>query len=480
MNRLTLKKTAAFLTAMLTICSAAACGSTEGSAGASDGTETTTTVETVVVEDKGEVEAIPDDAEKEIRWLGTYDLNPSKGADKTVEMTLFNNKGGSVVWDQVIDSEKFDKLAAAIMSQKNVPDIFKYEWLAFPCQVVKDMYQPVDEIVDFDDTLWSDTKETADQFELAGKHYVAPISFEPTTFMMYDYDVISNEGLDDPYELYTNGEWNWDNWTDLMETFCSNATGEDQRYGINGWFNTQIIQQTGKTMINYDKETNTFVSNLNDPDIERAENMLYELGKKGYIYDTWTGSASNTLKGGNVLFYVMGTWAMTGSAGPKEGDDWRIVPMPSDPNTEEKYMTSAMTAYMWVKGSDKKDAVKTWFECCRIAATSDEYKEKGKEKFLNANPNWTEEMYQVIQDSSTTEFKQIFDYGYGISGTLSDDNVAEDGSCVTRKLYEYTNRTDDAGKQYTWSQLRETYGATVDSELKSINSAVADYIAKGN
>ena len=112
--------------------------------------------------------------------------------------------------------------------------------------------------------------------------------------------------------------------------------------------------------------------------------------------------------------------------------------------------------------------------------TSDEYKENGKEKFLNANPAWTEEMYQVIQDSSTTEYKQIFDYGYGISGTLSDDNVAEDGSCVTRKLYEYTNKTDDSGKQYTWSELRETYSPTVDSALKAINSAIADYIAKEN
>ena len=477
MNKITVKRTAAFLTALLTVGTVASCGS---AASSGSGEETTTTVETVVVEDKGEVDAIPDDAEKEIRWLGTYDLNPSKGADKTVEMTLFNNKGGSVVWDQVIDSEKFDKLAAAIMSKKNVPDIFKYEWLAFPCQVVKDMYQPVDEIVDFSDDLWADTKDTADQFELAGKHYVAPISFEPTTFMMYDYDVISNEGLDDPYELYTNGEWNWDNWTDMIATFCSNATSEDQRYGVNGWFNTQIIQQTGKTMINYDKENNQFVSNLGDPDIERAENMLYELGKNGYIYDTWTGNAANTLKGGNVLFYVMGTWAMTGTGGPKEGDDWRIVPMPSDPNTDEKFMSSAMTAYMWVKGSEKKEAVKAWYECCRIAATSDEYKENGKEKFLNANPAWTEEMYQVIQDSSTTEYKQIFDYGYGISGTLSDDNVAEDGSCVTRKLYEYTNKTDDSGKQYTWSELRETYSPTVDSELKAINSAIADYIAKEN
>jgi nicotinamide-nucleotide amidase len=52
MNRVVLKKTAAFLSALLTTCSAVACGSTAGNTGKSDCTETTMTVETIVVEEK--------------------------------------------------------------------------------------------------------------------------------------------------------------------------------------------------------------------------------------------------------------------------------------------------------------------------------------------------------------------------------------------------------------------------------------------
>jgi multiple sugar transport system substrate-binding protein len=294
--------------------------------------------------------------------------------------------------------------------------------------------------------------------------------------MMYDQDVIDNEGLDDPYQLYLDGEWNWDAWYDMMDTFCSNAKSGETRYGINGWFQTQIIQQTGKTMINYDKDTNTFTSNIDDPDIERAENMLYEIGKKGLVDTDWKGTASNALKDGTTLFYCMGTWAMTGKNGPKEGDNWRVVPVPSDPNTDEKYTTSDMLAYMWVKGSEKSEAVKCWFECCRIASTDETYQENAKQKFLNANPLWDEDMYQVYVDASSTDYNMVFDYGYGISSTLSSDSANEDGNCVTRKLYEFTNKTDDSGHQYTWSELRETYSATVDSELKSINKAIDDYI----
>ena len=172
MNKL--KKMLALTVAMLSAVSICSCGSSTGDG---DSEAPVTTVEKVDVEDTEEIENIADDAQKEIIWMGTYDLNPNekRGEDKSVEMTLFNNKGGSVKWSQVSDSEKFDKLASAIMSQQDVPDIFKYEWMAFPAQVLKDMYQPIDDLVDFDAPLWADTKVSADQFVMNGKHYVAPI-----------------------------------------------------------------------------------------------------------------------------------------------------------------------------------------------------------------------------------------------------------------------------------------------------------------
>ncbi len=465
-----IKKALALAVSVLSVVGIASCG---GSTGNDD--SKVSTVKKVEVQDTQEIADIPDDAEKEIIWMGTYDLNPNvrKGDDKTVEMTLFNNKGGTVVWNQVSDSEKFDKLASAIMSQKDVPDIFKYEWMAFPAQVLKDMYQPVDDIVDFDAPLWADTKASADQFVMNGKHYVAPVNFTVGTLMMYDYAVIEANNLNDPYEEYIDGNWNWDTWVDVMTEFCEGASGEEERYGINGWFQTQVIQQTGKTMVNY--EDGKFVSNLDDPDIERAEQMLYDIGKKGYVNANWLGNAKGALKNGDILFYCMGTWAMTGNNGPSEGDDWRVVPVPTDPNNDEKVMTADMLAYMWVRGSTKNEAVKTWFECCRMANTDEEYIANGREKFLNANPCWTDEMYDVFVDASSNENRFIFDYGYGISSTMSDDNANADGNCVTRKLYEFTNKEDESGKQYSWTELRQMYSATVDSELKTINEAVAAY-----
>ena len=213
-----IKKTAALAAALVLTASLCACGGESESAAK----ETVTTVKKVEVNDTEEIDAISDDAQKELVWMGFYDLNPdeSKGEDKSVEMTLFNNKGGTIKYNQVAYEERFDKLASALLSNNDVPDLFRYEWMAFPAQTIKDMYQPVDSIVDFDSPMWAETKATADQFVLGGKHFVAPISVSVGCMMAYDKDIIEANGLDDPYEEYLAGSWDWDTWTSMMSEFC--------------------------------------------------------------------------------------------------------------------------------------------------------------------------------------------------------------------------------------------------------------------
>ena len=421
------------------------------------------------------IEAIPDGAQKELIWMGTYDLNPAKEEDeKSVELTLFEKKGGSIKWIEVWDDQKFDKLATAITSGKDIPDIFKYEWLAFPSQVVTGMYQPVDDIVDFNADIWSDVKPTAEQFSLKGKHYVAPISFSVGTLMMYNKDIIDNEGLEDPYELYKKGEWNWDTWYDIMSSFKANASGEEERYGIAArWFAPQLVQQTGQTIVTY--EDGVFKNNLNNPDLERAENLLYNLGKEGLVDMTYYGSAKSCFTAGTTLFYNMGTWAMSGTNGPTASDNWKVVPIPADPQSDEKYMSSDMLAYMWVKGSTAKEAVKCWFECSRVANFDENYQQTTKEKFLADNPGWDEEMYQVKLDASSSEYKPVFDFGYGISSILAQDDSKTGTNAPMSALYEDIFKLDENGSQRTWSAMKNKYTGTIDSELKKINDKIKDF-----
>jgi multiple sugar transport system substrate-binding protein len=338
------------------------------------------------------------------------------------------------------------------------------------------MFQPIDSIVDFDDSMWADTKALADQFVLNGEHYVCPIETSALSVLTYNKDFIEANNLDDPYDLYMNGEWTWDAWYNTMDEYCSNAEGDEIRYGINGWFAPFIFQSTGQTLVKYDEQNDEYVSNITDPNFDRASTMLYDLQKNGMYYSDWIGSASDAFKK-NILFYAMGTWAVT----PKEGDNWGIVPMPRDPNTDEYYTTIDITAYMWVKGSQKSDAVKCWYECARVAATDQTYRDAGKEKFFVSQPYWTEEMYDMANvEPISDKFIKVVDPGYGISTLLSNDDAATNATreAVIPYMYSSVMKTDDDGVQFTWAKLRETYSSTIDSELKDFNDEYHKFIGE--
>ena len=114
----------------------AGCGSSSGSS-SSKAEDDFSATENVAVADTESIEAIPDGAEKEILYLGENDLNPTKGnPEKSTELQLFEGKGGKIKFQQTSNEDRFDNLAAAITANKDIPDIFKYEWLAFPSQVL--------------------------------------------------------------------------------------------------------------------------------------------------------------------------------------------------------------------------------------------------------------------------------------------------------------------------------------------------------
>jgi multiple sugar transport system substrate-binding protein len=449
--------------------SAASCGSKKEDKDSSSFEATNN----VKVEDDENISAIPDGSATELLYLGEGDLNPTAGNPETsTELTLFQKRGGSIKYSATTHDERFDKLAAAITANKDVPDIFKYEWIAFPSQIVREMYQPIDSIVDFESDLWSPTKNVADQFVLKGAHYVAPVGYEASAMLCYDNSVIESEGLDDPYQLYLDGEWTWSAWENIMTDYVGNAS-DTERYGVNGFFKNHFVQQTGKRLVEYDADSNTFVNNMKDPDIEKAENMLYDMNKKGLILGGWIGSASDCFSQ-NCLFYAMGDWAYTGNSGPKEGDNWAIVPIPASDDNPQKITTSNMTAYMWVKGSDKADAVKCWFECNRVAKTDPKYAETNKEKFMENNPYWTEEMYNVRSDVISDDYMMIFDYIFGISNTLGDEKSFDGNQKLADYIYGAVASTDEDGNQPTWAQIREQYSATVDSEIKDMNKRLSE------
>ncbi len=489
------KRLAAGLLAVLTAFSVASCGSSDSSG--SDNTESKADTDNstaaaddydfshedaVSVEDTEAIKGMDDvpEAERELVWLSYFDINPTRANPETrTDLDLFQKKGGSIKYDKTQSLEKYTKLADEILAG-SPPDMFWYEAnMTFPYNVTRGMFQPIEKLCDFNSDLWSDVKEIADTFVLNNEHYVAPINFVTTSVLTYDKNLIEAAQLDDPYELYQNGEWTWDTWVDMMKQYVSGATGDEIRYGVNGWFAPFIFYSTGETIIKFDADKQEYYNNMDNPALERAASLLYDIEKNQLYFHDWIGQASDCFNQG-ILFYAMGPWASSADHTPKDGEEWANVPIPQDPQADKNCIIPDINSYMWVAGSKKDVAMKTWLECAKTVYTDDKYKQIDKDKFFASNPNWTEEMYDVAWNLLYTDYyDKITDPGRAINTEISDDDAAttETKEAVNSYMYSSVMKQDENGAQYTWTQLKETYKPVIDRGIKEINEMYKKYLS---
>lgn len=449
------------ITASLTACGGSSEGTTETTTA-----DVTTTAATEWTGDSVEVEALDETLDvdingKSLKWLGIYDLNPTNDSpERSPELALFEDTyGAKIEYIPTTSDKRFEDLATNIMGGTS-PDIFAYEWRSFPCDIAKGQYQPIDSLVDWEDPKWADVKDTADSFIWKGEHYIAPLgySFNDTQVIMYNKSTIQSEGFEDPYEMYLNGEWDWNTFTDMMKTFVENGSSDGtERFGIGGWWANAFVYTAGETMVTYDGTK--FGNNLRSGKIEKAQGVLEDIFKNNLIKRGWIGGESAFVDD-SLLFYSMGTWAYNAAALSVPDDEIQIVPFPKDPDSDKYYVSNKVFAYMWVKGSENGDCVKAWLDCNRTVNYDEKYVEATKEKYLANNPGWTSEMYDIAMDFYDSEkFTQAYDYGYGLSTLMADD--------VMGVLYEGI-----ANEQFeSWVQAREEYYPIVDEEINVYNNA---------
>lgn len=458
------KKLAAGALALTMTASLTACGGS-GSEGETTDADVTTTSATEWTGDNVEVEALDETLDvdisgKSLKWLGIYDLNPTNDSpERSPELALFEDTyGAKIEYQPTTNDKRFDDLATSILGGSS-PDIFAYEWRTFPYDISKSQYQPIDSLINWDDPKWADVKATADKFIWKGEHYIAPLgySFNDTQVLMYNKTTIANEGLNDPYEMYLNGEWDWNAFVDMMKTFVeTNSTGSE-RFGIGGWWANAFVYTAGETMVTYDGTK--FGNNLRSQKIEKAQGVIEDIFKNNLIKRGWIGGESAFVDD-SILFYSMGTWAYNAAAKSRPDDVIQIVPFPKDPDSDQYYVSNKVFAYMWVKGSENADCVKAWFDCNRTVNYDEKYTEATKEKFLKNNDGWTSEMYDIAMDFyDEDKFVQAYDYGYGLSTFMSDTLMTELYEGIANEKFE------------SWVQAREEYYSIVDEEIAVYNDA---------
>ena len=380
------------------------------------------------------------------------------GQERPTPVALFEDiYGGKIRYVQTSLKNKYTTFSAMLLAGDEV-DMFEYEQGAFPKGVLSQQYQALDPYfrsmgMNYD--IWENMEDIIESLEYKGEHYVIPYSFSNPIVMTYSRKLIRDYGLDDPYELYQNDQWNWDTFMDIAETYHQ-KTGKP---AVRGDFGNALIHSSGYRIIDY--RNGKLVSNINHAPLRLAELFMQEINKKSLYSATWSDSYTT-----ETLFFTNNSWTLGISNVNNSGMDLMVVPVPKDPQVEGNYIVCDLDAKMLVKNSTKGDAVATYIMCERIVASQPEY--KAGAKLYATTPvksssgvvksYITAEQYDALQSFvDPARVTPVFDYIWGMGAIASGSGGIMESLSNAFLI--------NGGYESDWKNLRNSYYDTINQVI---------------
>lgn len=458
-----LKRTLSLISAMALITTFSACGTSSEVVNDKDLDQATRDeIASIVAEEPlltGELE------NKTIKWLGNWDINPdSTGKNVPIELAVFQERYGGKIESKIVAwSQRFDSLANGINGDEGIDFFTASDFDAFPKGIVKSMFVPVDDYIDYTSDLWKDVKDINDSLMWKGNHYI--ICNQVTgdnSVIIYNKDTIEEYNLEDPYELYQKNEWTWDKMEEMLLEFVDTS---EERYGLDGWsFEAGISKTTGVAYVGL--EDGKLVNNLRNPNLERVQQYMQDMYDKGLFLNKadfdWA-EQPQFIGEGKELFYPGGLYNLYTT--PEQwkatfGENVFFVPLPRDPNSEELYIPAGLDGYLMVRGGHNPEGVAKFSECKRATLLNDKTSEIANEQ-LFTEYNWTQEMYDMkFELDRLAQEHPVFDFYTGVSTDLT--NILDSGSAGIRV---------STSGEVTWAQAVEANYDAVDILIKEANDA---------
>ena len=425
-----------------------------------------TALQQAIAENAGKSELLTGELEnKTIKWLSPWDINSADNDGKSTPAFLvaFEERyGGKIEWYQCTHEERYEQLAKSINGNEGIDFFYAGDLDAFPKGAVRSMFVPADDYINLDSPLWDDVRKLNDTFVWDGKHYIISTRIAGDNCgVIYNRKTIREAGLNDPAELYENGEWNWNTFEDMLKKFTD---PENQRYGIDGWwFEFGLTATSGIAPVSM--ENGRLVNNLSETAMERVQNWIYELYQNDYIaigsedYG-WNARPSN-IGEGKTLFYPCGLYQFYKKSSEWKntfGEDVFFVPMPKDPESEEYYIPVGMEAYAFVKGGHNPEGVGKFLECKRFIMNDAESLAIA-DRQMKEDYGWTDEMFAMKESmQKLAEKNPVIDISRGVSedcGELLDNSL----------------RLTARGTP--WSETYDSVNAVVDKYIDEVNKNVS-------
>ncbi len=407
------------------------------------------------------------------KWTDDFHNYDEDEIVNTGYWTFAEKYGCEIEWVECTYDGRFDDLANLILSG-NSPDFTTCSVTTFPYYCIKGMFISVEEYVDYDDPLWVGMKSFSENyFSMGGNPYAIITDVKATTVCAYNRRVMEEWGYDDPAELYYNDEWTWDVFYEMCVDF---SDPDDDRYALDGWYwNQAFVDSTGVTIVAI--KDGQFVSDIDNPLIETAQDYIYNLSKNECIYPRWNNSyacRNNStvgagIKEGLCLFYPVEKWGFTDTVeninqvwGDIEAEELMFCPMPRSENGDGNYyLASQPCGYHIISGASNPEGVALYTQCERFKILDPTVIDIDR-KQLEEIYMWTDEMLQML------------DICYEIANSNSIVNFSS--GCQSQLKSAISNCIGGTlgNNPSTWAQLKEQYGEQIEYYIEELNAMFAD------
>ncbi len=489
------KKILTGILALSMAASLAACGNDDaqgdsGNAGNADATTTqeTTTTTALTVEvntealKEGEEEVLENamsqlrDAElenKTVKWLAHYDINPStNGASKSVALEMFETKyGGKIEWIPTDWNSRYDALSTNVLGGVGV-DIFPGDDVFnFPKGIISGMFQPIDNYVDINDTIWQNVKAGMNAYSFGGKHFNLVTSVTAEEIVIYNKATIEANGLDDPWELYKEGNWNWDTFKSMLQEFVDE---DNDQYGIDGfWSENALLLSAGVPSVGTTDDGH-LISNLKDATLEKAMNYQYDLFNAGLVFnrEQFNWSEQPAMMGeGRQLFYIIGPYALDGK--PEtwthkiDPENVGVVPVPS-PAGSDPYQAAKINGFALCKGAANPEGAVLFAEC-NIIGGIDEGAVAISDRKKKDDSQLSDEIIANLKEINTlAEQYPVVDLASGASTDIASYTTQGGDNIGTRAALHGTD----------WASNRESIADAIEMLVNDVDANLQSKIAE--
>lgn len=421
----------------------------------------------------------PDGKAGVVKFLGYYDI--TTGSDQYL---VFQTEewGGTIEYSSCSSGPAYFEKLGTLIAADDSPDLVTYEWLSFPGGMSKNMYEPLDDYIDYNTTLWADMKESIEDFAFDGKHYYYPYKIKNYFALNYNRKTVEEAGLTDPMQLYKQGNWTWDTWREMMINFC-NQDDTHVGYCSTSDVFSSFVATTGSNFVNV--SNGEITNNMNEANVTRAMEFVENLYRDGLLYQKelgdWVSPELWAANADQILFlgmepewcYSAATDQIQNPAGVENDifdkvSDFAFVPFPRDPNADKYYQAYDTFGYMVPKGAKNIKGAVDWIYCNRVYETDENVIAKVKEEYTNPEivtytsgkfegqrkwqMMWDEEVYDMMMELRDPEkFSFSFDDAYGFSGDLS--------STISNVIAEIIFNGG------SWTQLSNEYSPIIDGVL---------------